>query len=42
MLGGMAAETGFSSRQKLTLLATSVGLFMIYLETITPQTRTLG
>jgi EmrB/QacA subfamily drug resistance transporter len=28
----MAAGTGFSSRQKLTLLATSVGLFMIYLD----------
>jgi EmrB/QacA subfamily drug resistance transporter len=31
MLGGMSS-TGFSSRQKLTLLATSVGLFMIYLD----------
>jgi EmrB/QacA subfamily drug resistance transporter len=28
----MAAGTGFTSRQKLTLLATSVGLFMIYLD----------
>ena len=28
----MAAESGFSSHQKLTLLATSVGLFMIYLD----------
>ena len=28
----MAAGSGFSSRQKLTLLATSVGLFMIYLD----------
>jgi len=28
----MAAGTGFSSHQKLTLLATSVGLFMIYLD----------
>jgi EmrB/QacA subfamily drug resistance transporter len=28
----VAAGTGFSSRQKLTLLATSVGLFMIYLD----------
>jgi EmrB/QacA subfamily drug resistance transporter len=28
----MASATGFSSRQKLTLLATSVGLFMIYLD----------
>ena len=28
----MAEGSGFSSRQKLTLLATSVGLFMIYLD----------
>src|SRR3954463_15150757 len=28
----MTAGTGFSSHQRLTLLATSVGLFMIYLD----------